>query len=258
MRESSAQSQAARAAIQTRQALQNLISLLGPQPDLESLQKEIKILSQRILPFPTQTPELGNEKVLSFDEKNAVTLQKRAELSLEQSYRLRFLPQIDFVGILTQTQNKSWLDESSEAKTKRRNYDSNLQLQVTWNLWDRSQDFRIQAAVAEKTAALAQADSSRYQVQNEAVRLQNYILDLHKSLSIAKEAYVRAGQLYDAQLRLFETGVIGIQALVDSERERRSAITAWHETVYELQLNILQWQSFQRGFLGGLGTKSES
>jgi outer membrane protein TolC len=83
----------------------------------------------------------------------------------------------------------------------------------------------------------------------ETQRLRRYITDLHKTLEISREAYRQAGQLYDAQRRLYESGVIGIQPLMDAEREKRDAIRAWQQNVYELQLSLLNWQALQKGYL---------
>jgi len=260
MRESSAKASAARGAIQTRQAFQYLLDFLGPQENSEALQTEIKGLAQRALPFPADTPVLAKDKTMSFEEKNALAVQKRAELILQQGYRKRFMPQIDFVGVLSRNNQSSWLVEEENLKSQRQTYDSTLQLQMNWDLWDRTQDHQNRAAAADKAAATAQLDFTRYQTQTETQRLQTYIEDLHKTLAIVKEAYQEAGQLYDAQRKLYEAGVIGIQALVDAEREKRNAISAWHDNVYELQLNILRWQSLQRGYLSrgdSIGSSSE-
>jgi len=89
----------------------------------------------------------------------------------------------------------------------------------------------------------------RHEVGLESQRLRTFIIDLHKSLSISREAYVQAGQLYDAQRKLYETGVIGLQPLMDAEREKRNAISAWQQSVHELQLSFLRWQALQKGYL---------
>jgi hypothetical protein len=40
--------------------------------------------------------------------------------------------------------------------------------------------------------------------------------------------------------------------LIDAEAERRIAIAAWHQNVYELQLNLLVWNALQKGYIPNL------
>jgi outer membrane protein TolC len=156
---------------------------------------------------------------------------------------------VDLVGRLGQDERSDWLVANDDLKQKNKNQFSSVSLQFSWNLWDRSQDHEIRAAAAEKVAANSSLETTRHETSMETQRLRRYITDLHKTLEISREAYRQAGQLYDAQRRLYESGVIGIQPLMDAEREKREAIRAWQQNVYELQLSLLNWQALQKGYL---------
>jgi len=249
MRESGARAEAARAAIETQQAYHELMIALGPQESTETVNQDIQALTKAALPFPAELPELKPIEEPTLSEKNSLALQKRAEITLDQSYRGRYLPQIDLVGTLGRSGNSNWLVEEEDQKATSRSTDTTVQLQFSWNLWDRSQDHLIRAAAADKNAAGSEVDAVRHEVGLESQRLRTFIIDLHKSLSISREAYVQAGQLYDAQRKLYETGVIGLQPLMDAEREKRNAISAWQQSVHELQLSLLRWQALEKGYL---------
>jgi outer membrane protein TolC len=253
MRESGARAAAARAAIETQQAYLELLNLIGPQESQDAVEQDIQLLTKAALPFPAELPELKALDVPTLNEKSSLALQKRAEISLDQNYRARYLPQIDLVGTLGRNDSSRWLVEKEDQKALTKTRGSIVELQFSWNLWDRSQDHLIRAAAAEKTAATSTLEASRFEASMEAQRLRRYITDLHKTLDISREAYRQAGQLYDAQRKLYEAGVIGIQPLMDAEREKRDAISAWQENVYELQLSLLQWKALQRGYLTGSG-----
>jgi outer membrane protein TolC len=249
MRESAARASAARAAIETQQNYLALLNLLGPQDAADALTADLNALTKAALPFPSALPELKAPETPSLDEKNSLVRQKRAEISLDQNYRARYLPRVDLVGRLGQDEREDWLVSNEDLKVKNKNQFSSVSLQFSWNLWDRSQDHEIRAAAAEKSAATSTLEATRYETSMETQRLRRYITDLHKTLEISREAYRQAGQLYDAQRRLYESGVIGIQPLMDAEREKREAIRAWQQNVYELQLSLLNWQALQRGYL---------
>lgn len=249
MRESAARSSAARAAIDTQQNYLGLLNLLGPQEAADALTADLNSLTKAALPFPAALPELKAPETPSLDEKDSLARQKRAEISLDQNYRARYLPRVDLVGRLGQDKSENWLLSNDDLKVKNKNQFSSVSLQFSWNLWDRSQDHEIRAAAAEKNAATSSLDAVRYETSMETQRLRRYITDLHKTLEISREAYRQAGLLYDAQRRLYESGVIGIQPLMDAEREKREAIRAWQQNVYELQLSLLNWQALQKGYL---------
>lgn len=249
MRESAARSAVARAGIETQQAYHDLLNLIGPQESAESFNQEVQALTKAFLPYPAALPELKLPENPSLNEQNLMVLQKRAEIDLDQNYRTRYMSQIDLVGTLGRSNSASWLVENEDQKNLIKSSGTSVQLQFSWNLWDRTQDHLIRAATAEKSAASIALDATRYEAGVEAKRIQSYITDLHKALSIAREAYLQAGQLYDAQRRLYETGVIGIQPLMDAEREKRDAITAWQINVYDLQIGLLRWQALQKGYL---------
>lgn len=249
MRESAARSSAARAAIETQQNYLNLLNLLGPQEAAEALTADLNALTKAALPFPALLPDLKAPESPSLDEQDSLARQKRAEISLDQNYRARYLPRVDLVGRLGQDERSDWLVANDDLKQKNKNQFSSVSLQFSWNLWDRSQDHEIRAAAAEKAAANSSLETTRHETSMETQRLRRYITDLHKTLEISREAYRQAGQLYDAQRRLYESGVIGIQPLMDAEREKRDAIRAWQQNVYELQLSLLNWQALQKGYL---------
>jgi outer membrane protein TolC len=249
MRESAARSSAARAAIETQQDYLNLLNFLGPQESAEALTADLNALTKAALPYPSALPDLKVPEAPSLDEKGSLARQKRAEISLDQNYRARYLPRVDLVGRLGQDESSNWLLANDDLKDRNKNQFSSVQLLFSWNLWDRSQDHEIRAAAAEKTAAENSLEATRYETGMETKRLQRYITDLHKTLEISRDAYRQAGQLYDAQRRLYESGVIGIQPLMDAEREKRDAIRAWQQNVYELQVSLLNWQALQKGYL---------
>ncbi len=249
MRESAARSAVARAGIETQQSYHDLLNQVGPQDSTDAFALEIQALSKAFLPYPAELPELKLPEAPSLNEQNLMVLQKRAEIELDQNYRARYLPQIDLVGTLGRNNSASWFVENEDQKSIGKSSGTSVQLQLSWSLWDRTQDHLIRAAAAEKTAAGTALDATRYEASVEAKRIQTYIKDLHKALSISREAYLQAGQLYDAQRRLYETGVIGIQPLMDAEREKRDAITAWKMNVHDLQIGLLRWQALQKGYL---------
>lgn len=253
MRESGARAAAARAAIQTQQAYLELLNLIGPQESPDTFEQDIQLLTKAALPFPAAIPELKAPDAPTLNEKNSLALQKRAEIRLDQNYRARYLPQIDLIGTLGRDDSSSWLVDNEDQKAISKTRGSTVQLQFSWNLWDRSQDHLIRAAAAEKTAATSTLEATRFEATMEAQRLRRYITDLHKTLDISREAYRQAGQLYDAQRKLYEAGVIGIQPLMDAEREKRDAISAWQENVHELQLSLLRWKALQKGYLTASG-----
>ncbi|MDQ3234846.1 MAG: TolC family protein [Pseudobdellovibrionaceae bacterium] len=249
MRESGSRAAAARAAIDTRQAYLELLNALGPQEPSEALTQDIQALTKSALPFPSALPELKDIQTPTLNEQNSLIVQKRAEITLDQGYRGRYLPQIDLVGTLGRNNASSWLMENDDQKANSRSMDRTVQLQFSWNLWDRTQDYLIRAAAAEKNAATSEVNAVRHEANMEVQSLKAYIVDLHKSLSISRDAYRQAGELYDAQRKLYEAGVIGIQPLMDAEREKRDAIGTWHQSVHELQLSLLRWQALQKGYL---------
>jgi outer membrane protein TolC len=249
MRESAARASAARAATDTQQNYLNLLNLLGPQDAAEALTADLNALTKAALPYPATLPDLKSPESPTLDEQDSLARQKRAEISLDQNYRARYLPRVDLVGRLGQDESSNWLVANDDLKVKNKNQFSSVALQFSWNLWDRSQDHEIRAAAAEKTAATSTLEATRFETSMETQRLRRYITDLHQTLEISREAYRQAGQLYDAQRRLYESGVIGIQSLMDAEREKRQAIRAWQQNVYELQLGLLSWQALQKGYL---------
>ncbi|WP_176736595.1 TolC family protein [Oligoflexus tunisiensis] len=249
MRESAARSSAARASIERQQAYHKLLNVLGPQESPEGLKQDIEALTQAALPLPEALPELKPVPGPTLMEKSSIAQQKRAEITLDQNYRRRFMPQIDLVGTLGRDQNRSWLLDDADQKALSKANGTSLQLEFSWNLWDRSQDHLIRAAAAEKNAAHREVEVARHEVNMETERLRNLIAELHQSLGYSRAAYQQAGQLYDAQRRLYETGVIGLQPLMDAEREKREAIGNWQQSMHELQLSLLHWQALERGYL---------
>jgi outer membrane protein TolC len=249
MRESAARSAAARASIETQQAYHRLLDALGPQESLEGLKQDIEALTQAALPLPQSLPELKAEPGPTLLEKSSLAQQKRAEITLDQNYRKRFMPQIDLVGRVGRNQNRSWLLDEADQKAMSKFNDTVLQLEFSWNLWDRSQDHMIRAAAAEKNAALHEVATTRHSVSMETERLRTLIVELQDSLRFSREAYQQAGQLYEAQRRLYETGVIGMQPLMDAERDKREAISNWQQSRHELQRSLLNWQALERGYL---------
>lgn len=250
MRESTAKAAAARSAIESNQAEQRLINLLGPQPNLEELRAEIRKLSARALPYPEQLPVLIPQQAMkTFEEKNAEALARRAELNLSQGQRERFLPTLDLVGQMSRTKNNSYYNLDAMNDNRINSSGTFVQLEFNWMLWDRRLDYRNKAIREERVYAEAQAASAQYKVTTETARIRTYITELHNNLQTTIDAYKASGQLYDAQRRLYESGVIGIQPLIDAEAEKRQAIANWHENVYQLQLNLLIWEAIQKGFL---------
>ena len=249
MRASAAKSTAVRASIQARQARQLLIDKLGPQLNSDEFLVDLNMLAQRVLFFSLELPESASEPNLSFAEQKALALQDRAKISLNQGYKQRYLPQLDLLGNVSRSLGRSWLENQTDQKIKTSHLDMNLQLQLSWNLWDQTLDHQNSAAAGEKIAAEAQYETLHFETKAEAGRMRSYIIELQKSLLIAKDAYTEAGLLYAAQTKLFNSGLIGIQSLLDAEREQRNAIGAWHENVYELQFSLLRWQTLQRGYL---------
>ena len=249
MRESSAKASVARNSLNTQQALLNLTSLLGPSQSPDVMSSEIKTLAVRSLPYPRLSPLLNETVPPSFSEKIAIATEKRSDLALSQGYRQRFYPDIDFLGRYTRAQNQSNYNQPGVGVIKGNTASSSFELQLNWTLWDSSLDARNNTAAAEKNVASAQLANTRYQLQSETSRLRNFIQEAHKNLDISLNAYKTAGELYAAQKKLYETGLIGIQPLIDAQLEKRSALSEWHQNVYDLQRNLLQWQALQKGLV---------
>lgn len=249
MRESTAKAAAVRSSTETSQAEQRLLNLLGPQANLDAVRAEVRKLSGHALPYPEQMPLLAGEKVQTFEEKNAEAVAKRADLTLSQGYHERFLPSLDLVGQLSRSKNNTYYNIDNSIDTRVNSSGTFVQLQLNWLLYERRLDYRNKALAEEKLLAEAQSSTAQYKASTEVLRIRSYVQELYKNLGPSVEAYKASGQLYDAQRRLYESGVIGIQPLIDAEAEKRIAIANWHENVYELQLNLMIWDAIQRGFL---------
>ncbi len=249
MRETSARAAAVQAAGRTREDRQKLLAYLSSSAQNNDFDQDISLLTSRSLPYPSQSPDLAAIAQSTTQEQTALARQSRAELSLSQSYKQRFMPSLDLVGTAARTSSESQFDGGATDKSKFRSMDYSLALQMSWALWDRIQDHQITAAAAEKTAASAHADSVRLASRSERERLQIVITDLYKLLEPYREAYRQADQLYDAQRQLYEAGVVGLLPLITAETDKLQTLSNWQESVYQLQLNLLRWQSLQRGYL---------
>ncbi|RZA26398.1 MAG: TolC family protein [Proteobacteria bacterium] len=249
MRESTAKASAARSAIESSQARERLTTLLGPSDQKAELSGDVELLKNRILPYPEVMPNLASKQVKTFEERNAEAVAKRADITLDQGYRERFLPSLDLVAQLSRSKNSTYYSLENDFDNRVNSSGTFIQLQFNWTLWDRRLDHLNKASAQEKLLADAQSATARYTAESEVTRIKVYIQDLYNNLGTAIEAYKASGQLYDAQRRLYETGVIGIQPLIDAEAEKRNAIATWHQNVYELQLNLLIWDALKKGFV---------
>jgi len=249
LRESSAKAQVQRGAIAWNEASLRLLSFASGEADRAVWAKDIILLAERAWPYPEpkETKPEGLQPTLR--ELSAKRQQEIAESTLSQTYRQRYLPELDLFGSVSQSQQDTRIDLPVPTRVKDENLAVAFGLELNWTLWDRTQDHRIHAAAAEKKLASATLQSAELDAKAESERLAKRIQDLTLALGPLREAHTLAGRLVEAQRKLYEAGVVGILPLIEAENEKLRTLSQWLDQIYELNTSLLRWESLKKGYL---------
>lgn len=247
MRETDAQASAAKARLATRQAYYALLKSLGTFSEPGAATKSaLEALTKGSLPFPREAPALGGNRPGTLAEENAALAATKAGLTASSVKRGRYLPEIDLSASATRAESHTGgdLPEATDKSTR-----LGVGVELTWPLWERSLDHRVTAAALDREAAEAKAEDAKSGAALAAAELKQKIEDLYAALPIYRNAYVEAGKLFDARIKVYEAGAIDVFVVTEADSQRLQALRTWYDAVYEIRLALLKWKALEAGYV---------
>ncbi len=247
MRETDAKASVAKASLATRQAYFALLKSLGfAAGPGDGTKSAIEALAKASLPFPLRPPALTGTRTNTLAEDNAALAATKAGLTASSTRRGRYLPEVDLSASATRSESRTGGDLPEETdKTARLGFG----VELTWPLWERSLDHRVAAATLEREAAEAKATDARSQATLAAAELKQKIEDLYEALPIYRNAYVEAGKLYDARIKVYEAGAVDVFVVTEADSQRLQALRTWYDAVHEIRLTLLKWKALEAGYV---------
>jgi len=223
------------------------------QPEFQQL---IKSLESLALPLPSAPPAAqgAQGEPVSVEVRIAEARAREAELRVDALRSRRWIPRVDLTGSVGRSVSESdgGSDRARElvgagSTSSSWSQNSQLALELSWDIWSRSTDASIREAAA--TSATAAAATAETRSNNAAARqiVASRIAMFRASEQSYASTWKQTDALHAAKRELYRAGAIDIFELLAADAKRIDALSRWFDARANLRLELIREQFVARG-----------